>query len=50
LDSTNDKEAEACDVELDARRTRQGKADSQFDGDSYFQLHQRRRVTFVSNP
>ncbi|RYZ09424.1 MAG: hypothetical protein EOO73_03765 [Myxococcales bacterium] len=50
LDSTNDDEPEACDVDVDARRTREGQADSKFDPESYFRLHQRRQVTFVSNP
>jgi hypothetical protein len=50
LDSTNDDEPEACDVEVDAQRSREGKADAEFDSDSYFKLHQRRRAGFVSNP
>ncbi len=51
LDSTGkEDEAEACDVDLNARRTREGKADSKFDPESYFRLHQRRGASFVSNP
>ncbi|MDF3070430.1 MAG: hypothetical protein K0R38_6031 [Polyangiaceae bacterium] len=50
LDSTNDDDPEACDVDVDARRTRSGEADSKFDPESYFRLHQRRKTSFVSNP
>jgi hypothetical protein len=50
LDSTNDDKPEACDVEVDARRTRTGEADSAFDRESHFRLHQRRKTSFVSNP
>lgn len=50
LESTGGDKPEACDVDLDARRTRVGKADSKFDPESYFHLHQRRSTTFVSNP
>lgn len=50
LDSTGGDEPEACDIELTAVRTRQGAADSKFDRESWFRLHQRRRVSFISNP
>jgi hypothetical protein len=50
LSSTDKDEPEACDVDVDARRSREGKADSQFDPESYFRLHQRRSTRFVSNP
>lgn len=50
LDSNDDDEPEACDVDVDARRTRAGDADSKFDPESYFRLHQRRSTRFVSNP
>lgn len=50
LDSTDDDDPEACDVDVDARRTRAGVADSKFDPESWFRLHQRRKTSFVSNP
>jgi hypothetical protein len=50
LESTGGDNPEACDVELEARRTRSGGADSKFDPESYFRLHQRRGTKFVSNP
>lgn len=50
LDSRDDDKPEACDVDVDARRTREGVADSKFDRESYFRLHQRRKTSFVSNP
>jgi hypothetical protein len=50
LDSTKGDEPEACDIEVDARRTRSGTADSAFDPESHFRLHQRRKTSFVSNP
>jgi hypothetical protein len=50
LDSTDKDMPEACDVTLDARRTRAGEADTKFDPESYFRLHQRRSTRFVSNP
>jgi len=50
LNSTGGNEPEACDVELTAVRTRAGVADGKFDRESWFRLHQRRRVKFVSNP
>lgn len=50
LESTGGDMPEACNVDLEARRTRVGEADSKFDPESYFHLHQRRGTTFVSNP
>jgi hypothetical protein len=49
LDSTG-AEPEACNLDLTALRTRPGSADSKFDRESYFKLHQRRQTSFVSNP
>src|SRR6478752_475663 len=45
LESTG-KDAETCDIDLLATRTRSGSADSKFDKESYFRLHQRRKVSF----
>jgi len=51
LDSTGDSDhPETCDVSLNADRTRKGSADSKFDPDSYFVLHQRRATHFASKP
>jgi hypothetical protein len=50
LDSTGGDMPETCDLDLDAVRTRQGSADSKFDPESWFRLHQQRQVTFVSKP
>lgn len=50
LESTGGDMPEACDVELSATRTRGGSADSKFDPESYFRLHQRRKLSFVSEP
>lgn len=50
LKSTGGDEPEACKLDLTATRTRQGSADSKFDPESYFSLHQRRHTSFVSNP
>lgn len=50
LDSTGIDKPEACQLTLDAVRTRNGRADSKLDPDSYFRLHQRRGTKFVSNP
>ncbi len=50
LNSTGGDEPEACDIELTAVRTRSGSADGKFDRESWFKLHQRRRVKFTSNP
>lgn len=50
LDSTSSKMPETCDVTLKADRTREGVADSKFDPESYFRLHQRRSATFTSKP
>jgi len=50
IKSTGGDKPEACDIDLTAERTRGGSADSKFDPESWFKLHQRRRVSFVSNP
>lgn len=48
--STGGDEPEACRLDLTAVRTREGSADSKFDRESYFRLHQRRGQAFDSNP
>lgn len=50
LDSTGGAEPETCDIKLTAVRTREGVADSKFDRESWFKLHQRRVTTFTSKP
>jgi hypothetical protein len=50
LNSTGGDMPEACDLDLDADRIREGTADPKFDRESWFRLHQRRKVSFVSNP
>ena len=39
-----------CDITADVERSREGTADSQFDPESWFKLHQRRSASFTSNP
>jgi hypothetical protein len=50
LKSTGGSKPEACRLDLTAERTRNGSADSKFDPESYFKLHQRRGARFDSNP
>jgi hypothetical protein len=50
LDSTGGDEPETCDITIEAQRSRSGTADSAFDPESWFRLHQLRSATFVSNP
>jgi hypothetical protein len=51
LEPTHDGDKdEACSVDLEASRSRSGSADSRFDPESYFHLHQVRNTSFVSNP
>lgn len=50
LDSTGGDDPETCDIKLTVERTRQGVADSKFDRESWFKLHQRRATTFTSKP
>jgi len=50
LDSTGGDKPEACRLTLDAQRSRSGTADSAFDSESWFRLHQRRSTSFVSAP
>jgi hypothetical protein len=50
LDSTGGDKPEACDLDLKLERYRDGSADSKFDPESYFTLHQRRKASFSSNP
>lgn len=50
LDSTGGDKPEACKLTLEAQRSRSGTADSAFDSESWFRLHQRRSTSFVSAP
>lgn len=50
LESTGGEMPETCDLTLDIQRTRKGVADSAFDPESYFRLHQRRSTSFTSLP
>jgi hypothetical protein len=50
LDSTGGDDPETCDIKVTVERTRKGVADSKFDRESWFKLHQRRSTTFTSKP
>ena len=50
LDSTGGDKPETCDITANVQRTRSGDADSEFDPESWFRLHQRRSVSFTSAP
>lgn len=50
LDSTGGNMPETCDLTLEITRSRNGSADSKFDPESHFRLHQRRKASFTSNP
>lgn len=50
LESTGGDKPETCDLDLSLDRHRAGSADSKFDPESYFTLHQRRKVSFTSKP
>ncbi len=50
LDSTGGDEPKTCDVTVNVDRLREGSADSLFDPESWFRLHQRRSASFTSNP
>jgi hypothetical protein len=50
LDSTGGDKPETCDLKLAVDRNRKGSADTKFDPESYFKLHQRRSATFTSKP
>jgi hypothetical protein len=50
LDSTGGDKPETCDLKAQLTRTKDGSADTAFDPESYFRLHQRRSATFTSNP
>jgi len=43
-------ERETCDLTAHVERTSDGSADTLFDPESYFKLHQRRSAKFTSNP
>lgn len=50
LQSTGGDMPEECDVTLDISRSRSGTADSAFDPESWFRLHQLRATKFTSKP
>ena len=50
LDPTDKEKAETCDLTLTMTRTRNGTADSAFDGESWFKLHQVRTAKVTSSP
>jgi hypothetical protein len=50
LESTGNDKPETCDLAVHLERSRSGSADTQFDPESYFKLHQRRSASFTSNP
>jgi hypothetical protein len=50
LESTGGDMPKKCEIELKAQRSRSGTADTAFDPESWFRLHQRRSTTFHSNP
>ena len=50
LDSTGGDMPESCNVTAEMTRTKAGSADTVFDPESYFRLHQRRSAKFTSNP
>lgn len=50
LESTGGDKPETCDLTADLTRTKNGSADTLFDPESYFRLHQRRSAKFTSNP
>ncbi|HKO50338.1 MAG TPA: hypothetical protein VJV79_21595 [Polyangiaceae bacterium] len=50
LDSLGGDDPETCDIKLDARRSRAGAVDKEFDPESWFRLHQRRSTKFSSKP
>jgi hypothetical protein len=50
LDSTGGDKPETCDITVSVQRNRDGEADSEFDPESWFRLHQRRSASFTSAP
>lgn len=50
LKSTGGDKPETCDLTAELTRTKDGSADTLFDPESYFRLHQRRSAKFTSNP
>jgi hypothetical protein len=50
LDSTGGDKPETCNLTAHVERTKHGSADTIFDPESYFTLHQRRSAKFTSNP
>lgn len=50
LDSTGGDKPETCNLTAHVERSKDGSADTIFDPESYFTLHQRRSAKFTSNP
>lgn len=50
IDSTGGDKPETCDLTAHVERNSDGSADTLFDPESYFKLHQRRSAKFTSNP
>jgi hypothetical protein len=50
LESTGGDMPKECEINVELKRTRVGKADAVFDSESWFKLHQVRRASFVSAP
>jgi hypothetical protein len=50
LDSTGGDKPKTCDLTASVERASTGSADTLFDRESYFRLHQRRSAKFTSNP
>jgi hypothetical protein len=50
IDSTGGDKPETCDLTAHLERASEGSADTLFDPESYFKLHQRRSARFTSNP
>lgn len=50
LDSTGGDMPETCDLTANVERVKEGAADTVFDPESYFRLHQRRSAKFTSKP
>ena len=50
LDSTGNDMPESCNLTAELTRTKEGSADTAFDPESHFRLHQVRSAKFASNP
>jgi hypothetical protein len=50
IESTGGDDPETCNLTAELTRTKDGSADTLFDPESYFRLHQSRSAKFTSNP